>query len=460
MSFESEIIFNRGLQLHQYANTAYPLNGSKVWREYKVKIEDVDEVVKNQWENVKELGLYAHVPFCLKRCGFCEYTVLSEDQLDRTEEYTSLLLDEIGLYERAFSGDKKTINGFDIGGGTPTVLSENQIERIVSSVLRNYNTTENFEMSIETTPLIAATELEKIRAIRSLGIERISMGMQTINPRLLERVGRPHNTISVLTQARDNVREAGFERFNVDLMYGFAHQSLESVISTTQFAIQLDPEFITLYRVRYKGTKIENQAGGVDLEQVNEQYSAAYKLLNDVGFEANIGKNTFSRVKGDPGTSAYLTERVVEGTPYLGMGLGAQSLASGSIYYNQGAASKKLERYAKLLGEEHFPIQDLYLLPPEEIMTKMISVSFYFGRINKRAFQKKFGVRLEDQFRDEISFLEERGLMEDHEGFFSFTNEGKDYVNGVIPLFYSERSKENLMGEHQDVRLRKHTILR
>jgi oxygen-independent coproporphyrinogen-3 oxidase len=111
-----------------------------------------------------------------------------------------------------------------------------------------------------------------------------------------------------------------------------------------------------------------------------------------------LARNTFSRVKGDPGTSAYLTKRVIEGTPYAGMGLGAQSLASGALYYNQGAASKMIGKYRELLEDGHYPVQDIYRLPPEEIMAKMISVSFYFGYINKQAFKSKFGISLGDKF--------------------------------------------------------------
>jgi oxygen-independent coproporphyrinogen-3 oxidase len=441
-----EEIFKKGIELNHYANTAYPLDGKKVWKDYKVPQNLIDKEIENQWADIKELGLYVHIPFCKKRCLYCEYAVLSGKEANLKEEYVSLLIKEIKKYEELFKENPKTAIGLDLGGGTPSIVSVDSIDRIVNTILNGYNLADNFSISIETTPQIA-NDFEKINAIRKLGIERISMGMQTINPKLLEHVGRIDNSIEILKKARDNIKEAGFERFNIDLMYGFADQSIESFASTVQFAIQLNPEYITLYRNRYKGTRLEKEASKVTLEQVNSLYDTAYNLLIQNGFDANIGKNTFSRIKGDPGTSAYLTKRVIEGIPYLGIGLGAQSLASKSLYYNQGAASKKLIKYRKLIQENHFPIQDLYVLPIEEIMAKVICVSFYFGYINKEKFREKFKIGLEEQFGNEVDFLLKNNLMENKGALFTLTKKGKDVMNGIIPLFYSKNSKENLMNK-------------
>jgi coproporphyrinogen III oxidase-like Fe-S oxidoreductase len=338
LAIEPEKIFRKGIELHHYANTAYPLDGSKVWRDYKVREDNdkIDSLVSAEWAKVEELGLYIHIPFCKKRCLYCEYTVLTGDESSLHEEYVELLLKEVDKYNQALG--PKQIVGFDIGGGTPTTLSPSQIERIIQAVTKNHTLANKFDISIETTPLIAAEEKEKIAALRKLGIDRISMGVQTIDTHLLATVGRGDNTIKILETAVGNIRDSGFERFNIDLMYGFAGQSTESFKSTLEFAMKLNPEYITLYRNRYKGTKLEKDAARVTLEDSNVLYSLAFQTLLANGYEANMGKNTFSKVKGDFGTSAYLTKRVVEGTPYLGMGLGAQNMSLSSIYYNQGAA--------------------------------------------------------------------------------------------------------------------------
>ena len=118
-------------------------------------------------------------------------------------------------------------------------------------------------------------------------------------------------------------------------------------------------------------------------------------MLLEAGYHGTPGKNTFSRLPGDPGTSDYLTGRVIEGTPYLGLGLGAQSLSETTLAYNAGAAEKRLERYLRMVQAGQLPIQDLYHLSREAAVGKMISVSFYFGEVNLDEFHKKFGVTFE-----------------------------------------------------------------
>ena len=435
-------IFRKGIEQHHYANTAYPLDGRKVWKAHRVPAESVDAEVQRQWEGVEELGLYVHIPFCQKRCLYCEYSVLSGEEADLKAEYTDLVLEEIRHY-RAILG-RRTIVGLDIGGGTPSLLPAESLGRIVNAALEGHNLGEDFGISIETTPAIAQDYLT-MKAIRELGIERISMGLQTIDQGLLSHVGRSDNNILTMLLARDSIRRAGFEKYNIDVMYGFASQSQESFAATVQFAIDLAPEYITLYRNRYKGTRLEDEARRVNLEQANQLYDDAFSTLTRSGYVANVGKNTFSRVKGDLGTSAYLTNRVIKGTPYLGMGLGAQSMARGAIYYNEGAATKKLGGYRRKMQEGHFPVQDLYALPPAELMAKVICVSFYFGAIDRKAFQQKFGVSLEEQFPNETQYVVEHGLMENNGDALILTKKGKDVVNGIIPLFYSDVSKANLL---------------
>jgi oxygen-independent coproporphyrinogen-3 oxidase len=271
------------------------------------------------------------------------------------------------------------------------------------------------------------------------------MGVQTIQPSLLKALGRTASAADINFMARDAIRAAGFQKFNVDLMYGFARQSLRSWDETLQHAIDLNPEYITLYRMRYKGTQIAAQAQQVTLEQVEALAQLAKDRLSAAGYRANPGKNTFSRLAGDPGTSDYLTTRVIDGTPYLGLGLGAQSLSHVTLSYNAGAASKDLKQYQQKIEAGQLPLQDLYHLSREAALGKFISVAFYFGEINLASFQRKFGVALEQAFPEEIAFVVQRGLMEYTETALRLTPAGAQQVNGVIALFYAPAVKEHLL---------------
>jgi oxygen-independent coproporphyrinogen-3 oxidase len=438
---EAKQVFDYGLLYHHYANTAYPLTPGSF---KKFRINDpslIPAFLKSEWDKAKELSLYVHIPFCKVRCRFCEYAVLSDTNEATEDLYVSLLLKEIEMYKPLLKG--KRIVGYDIGGGTPTKLSLQNLKRITAAITSSFEIDRDVVFSIETTPVIAAHEPEKIQEVYNMGYKRISMGIQTVSEKLLNELGR-EGTSHIYEQATQNIRKAGFTRFNIDLMYGFLHQSNDDFENTIRYAVSLGPDYITLYRNRYKGTKLEKEAEGVSLYKIISQYRLAYNLLIESGYYANIGKNTFSKIKDDYGTSDYLTKRVINGTSYAGMGLGAQSFGEDYLAYNEGAASKQLAKYREKIENGQFPVQDIYSLNKQETIGKMVSVAFYFGFIDFDAFKSRFGLVFQDYFKKEIDFVVQNGLMEIKENRIWLTNRGSDYINGVIPLFYSDDSKLEL----------------
>lgn len=443
---DPKTIFDIGLQYHHYANTAYPLTPGS-FKAYRIKdrAKHID-FLTDEWAKADRMSLYVHVPFCAVRCKFCEYVVLDHSDETIEDHYVDLLMKEIALYSKIVKD--KPIVGYDLGGGTPTKLSVKNLQKITDKLNETFNIQDDVIYSIETTPIIAAKEPEKIDAVYKMGYKRISMGVQTVSENLLNQLGREGST-HIYEQAVANIRQSGFEMFNIDLMYGFLHQSDDDFEHTLKYAIGLKPEYITLYRNRYKGTKLESEAGGVSLYKAITQYRLAYQLLTENGYMATPGKNTFSRIEGDYGASDYLTKRVIEGVPYVGMGLGAQSFGIDYLAYNDGAASKKMKQYITSLNHNQIPIQDIYALPERESIAKMISVAFYFGFIDCDAFEKRFNRSLREIFKEEIDFVLEQKLMFFDNNRLTLTNRGSDYINGVIPLFYSESSKIELIERYE-----------
>jgi len=427
------------------ANTAYPIAHRKTIWPYRQEAGHA-RLLAASLKAAGRMSLYVHIPFCEKRCSFCEYTVVDRHSEEVEAAYHEALMRELEMYLELLGEGTLELAGLDIGGGTPALINPARTAELLDRVRRGFRLAPGFSVSIETTPKIAATDPERMVALRRIGIDRISMGLQMVNPRLLREYGRDINELGHNRQAVDNIRAAGFERFNIDLMYGFAKQSLEDFRRSLEYTVALDPEYITLYRMRYKGTRIRGEARQVELARVMGLYKEARRVLLRAGYEANPGKNGFSRVAADPGTSAYLTERVVWGTPYLGLGLGAQTFTSNLLAYNLGAASKRMERYVEAVDRGVLPIQDLYHLPRVEGMAKMLSVSFYFGQIHLGAFRDRFGVDLHEQFSAEVAFVLEQGLMEYHGPCLRLTEEGARHYNGVIALFYSDRVKQHLLG--------------
>ena len=430
-------IFERGIKFHHYCNTAYPLRANSLAQYELHDNQAIFNCVKQNIESLDELCLYVHVPFCQARCKFCEYVVLNKPEEGDTDRYVEHLLKEIELYRQIIKD--KPIVGYDLGGGTPSYLSIENLEKITAAIKR-FNLQDGMYLSVETTPVIAAKDLDKIRKMRELGYNRISMGFQTVSPALLESLGR-EGSKSIYEKAVENIRKAGFDRLNIDLMYGFLNQSDEDFANTIKYTIAQNPEFITLYRNRYKGTKLEAESQGVTLYKVNRQYDIAYRLLKEAGYVANNGKNTFSKIPNDYGTSSYLTKRVVDATSYVGFGLGAQSFVGNYLAYNLGCDNHRLEKYFDYTDRGILPINDIADMPKDEVRAKAISVMFYFGFISMKAYQKRFNEDFREVYKSQIKFLEDNYLMEFVDSdTFMLTDYGASHLYGIIPLFYSERS--------------------
>lgn len=432
---DPERVFEAGLRNHHIANTAYPIAHQRTFKPYRVPHRDHFERAVAGLQGFDDMCLYVHVPFCETRCSFCEYTVVDKRQSSQTASYVDALLGEFELYDRAIDLGGRRFFGLDIGGGTPSFLSLAEVARILEPIHSRCTFTDDADISIETTPKLAAADPEKIAGYRALGIDRISMGIQVIQPDLLKVLNRSENGVEHHFRAVEAIRAGGFTRLNLDLMYGFAGQTLASWQATLEHAIALDPEYITLYRMRYKLTRISHQADAVTLDAVRPMAALAKQVLSDAGFHANPGKTTYSRIAGDVGTSSYLARRVQTGIPYLGLGLGSQTFTHTTIAYNDGAAGKRLDPYLASVAAGRLPIQDLYHLSRRQMMGKMCAVSFYFGEIKRAPFLAKFGVPLEEVFAPEVELLTARGLMVLTDDALSLTTEGARVVNGIIPLF-------------------------
>jgi oxygen-independent coproporphyrinogen-3 oxidase len=392
------------------------------------------------------------------------------------------------LYDELLNTKSKKLVGFDIGGGTPSMATIAEIGRIMENVHKHFivPSPEEMEISIETTPKIAAADPEKIKAYYQMGIRRISMGVQTTDFRQAKDIGRDDansdSPIDTLRRAVDNIRTAGFKSFNVDIMYGFPGKALcacntccsncrltidfcwcmrdtvragrpDPFPTTVSDALNLEPDHVTLYRMRYKGTKLAHLMDRVNLDQVNEQGVHANRILEQNGYTLHglHGKNTYSRTPGNSGCSDYLDKRVQYGIPYIGMGLGAQSFSHYALSYNLGAVTKKLGQYIRSVNLGRIPIQDLYHLPASGIMGKFCSVSFYYGGIDVQAFKEIFRQKFEDVFSDKIAFLQANGLMEyitcrrTGRRRFQMTPEGKKCFGGVVAMFYAPAVQGHLI---------------
>ena len=188
-------VIEAGLRNHHIANTAYPIAHDQTFGPYRVPRARHAEVARAAWEGISELGLYVHVPFCETRCSFCEYTVVgrAEAKDDSVRAYGDAVLAELDLWDAAIGLAGRTIGGLDVGGGTPSFVPASEIERFLTAIRARMELSADADISIETTPKIAAAEPDKLHAYRAMGIDRISMGIQVVQPDLLRILNRDEN---------------------------------------------------------------------------------------------------------------------------------------------------------------------------------------------------------------------------------------------------------------------------
>ena len=202
------------------------------------------------------LSLYIHIPFCKKKCLYCDFLSAPACAQER-EDYVKALLREISVMAK--SCEEYRIISVFFGGGTPSLLSSLQMKRIMAAIRKGYHLCEDAEITVECNP--ATADLQKLAAFRDLGINRLSIGLQSANDKELKELGRIHNYRQFL-ETFDAARKAGFTNINVDIMSALPGQTYESYMHTLASVVALQPEHISAYSlIIEEGTPFANVYG-------------------------------------------------------------------------------------------------------------------------------------------------------------------------------------------------------
>ena len=433
-------VFKAGLKNFTVTTTAYPIDPT-FWARYRT------EPTANFFDGIRAFSLYVHIPFCPTVCSFCEYVRMRDPGAEFKERYVAALIKELEMKTQEVDFGGKLWMGFDIGGGTPTTLNGAQLARITEAAQQSFKEAtipNTFKPSIETTGSIASTNREYLTEVRQLGFRRISMGMQATTRRLKALMNIDDRNNSLYFRAVDNLRSAGFDLINLDLMYGLSNQSEEDLRHSLLFATQLEVDHITLYEMRYHFSNISSLATKANRERNSLLYRLAFDCLNDAGYKAPFGRNTFSKLD-DKGLSSYLESRTVDFVPYIGIGAGSQTQGSDFISYNIGKRDKNILGYMEAIEIGHSAAEDFYRLPKEEQIAKYVAISFYLGYIEMGKLSQRLGINFEAEYRSEIDYLRLNGLAMISNGILTLTQKGFENYNGVVPLFYPLASKEYIV---------------
>ena len=281
------------------------------------------------------VGIYLHIPFCLKKCRYCDFCSFPNISRKRIEEYLAALTVEIKNAPLLPEGN--FVASVFFGGGTPSLLLPKDISLILSEIKSKYPISEDAEITLEANP--ATADLEKLTAFRSAGINRLSIGVQSFDDGELRFLGRLHTANEAVSFFR-SAREAGFSNINIDLIYAIPEQTKETLSRTVDTVLSLSPEHISAYGlILEEGTPLYENKDNI-VFQTEDGEADLYDLLSERliqnGYEqyeiSNYAKNGFRSVHN----MGYWESRL-----YLGFGLSATSLFDGKRYTN----TRDIDRY-------------------------------------------------------------------------------------------------------------------
>jgi len=415
-----ENIFKIRLQNPQL-NTSYPLSPS-YWEKYRI-------VGNLHFDKNEELSFYIHIPFCRNLCSFCEYTRMKCPDESLQNHYLDVIESDVNKF--ISKHPSIVLRGFDIGGGTPTCLSDenfNKLIKIYQDSVLSLQLSKDFESSIEGS--FQTLSEKKLELISNAGINRISLGVQSSNKLVLSANHRSETTIYKMKKWIDDVKFAGIQKMNLDMMYGLKGQSTTEIESDIQLISFLKPEQITLYELR---TNMIEGGDNMSKEELFQSYNSFYTGLTSLSYFARFGQNTFSVNSTDFGVSSYMRSRMLEGIGYKGFGLSAQSMSKNGLSYNIGKNKNNLSDYLKLSAyNEEFT----YRLPNTELLSKYIAISAYSGSFSLKVASEILNYDCCKYFKSQIDFCVEHELITLESDSLFITSKGFKNYGAVFSLFY------------------------
>ena len=375
------------------------------------------------------MELYLHMPFCVRKCAYCDFLSFPTDQ-ETQNLYTRRLREDIDAMGKKY-GDIPVDTIF-IGGGTPSVPDSALIVGIMEHVRKAFHVAEGAEISMEANP--GTVTREKLTDYRRAGINRLSFGLQSANDRELKLLGRIHTWAEFL-ESFHLARECGFTNINIDLMSALPGQTRESWKDTLKRVTDLNPEHISAYSLIIEdgtpfGEKYGSEEGRKllpDEDSEREMYHETKRFLQDCGYERYEISNY-----AKPGRACRHNIGYWTGLPYLGLGLGASSYMGGCRF----AVNSDMKQY---LEEKPGMFTDV-----EKLTKKDMEEEFFYVGLRMTAgvslpeFERRFGVSAKDVYPGLMEmFVEEKAAVFQGDRFV-LTDYGLDVSNYIMAQFLQD----------------------
>ena len=376
---------------------------------------------------MKEIGIYVHIPFCKSKCYYCDFTSFAKKE-QFENEYVECLLKEI----KHRAKDTYLVKTIYIGGGTPSYIDYCYIEKVLKVINSFYNVDKNAEITIEVNP--GTANKEKLKSYYEAGINRLSIGLQSANNKLLKEIGRIH-TFEDYEKTVKLAREAGFKNINSDVIIGLPNQTIYDVEETLNKLIDLKLEHISVYSLIIEpGTMLDRLINEGKLELPDEEierymYWFAKRKLEDNGYKhyevSNFAKEGFESKHNLNCWNQH---------SYMGFGLGASSYENKSRRTN----ISDLDFYIKNIEDEKF--DSLYVIEEEQNNSEEMKEFMMLGLrkidgVNVGDFRMKFSKDVFIVFKKQIEKLLTADLIELNKSNIRLTKKGLDLANLVWEEF-------------------------
>ena len=379
----------------------------------------------------KEISLYIHIPLCVKKCAYCDFASFAGRMAHR-DRYVQAVCCEIRA-QAAFFG-RRCIGTVFFGGGTPTLLTGSQIQMIMDTVRECFDVLDDAEISMEGNP--GTLNVENLRAYRAAGVNRLSLGVQSMDDTLLACIGRIH-TAGDAEQAVRMAREAGFENLNLDLMYGLPGQTAEQWQDTLQKAIALSPDHMSCYSlILEEGTQLFDSVNAgtcapLPDEETMEQMDA---LTLDMTRKAGYAQYEVSNFARD-GKCCRHNVIYWECLPYLGVGLNAHSDLDGRRFYNP----QDWEDYLRMAESGNRTRASEGNSTREERMFERMMMGLRQTRgVDALRFARDFGAEIAAVWPETIAQMSSSNLMASNKERTFLTERGMQVMNGVLVALMEE----------------------
>lgn len=377
----------------------------------------------------KEISLYVHIPFCIKKCNYCDFLSFAGCSMLEQESYMQQLFREIECFRDV--AKNYVVKTIFIGGGTPSVLQEELVEQLFRQIQAVWQIAEDAEITMECNPGTLTTR--KLAEYRTCGINRLSIGLQSADNKELKRLGRIHNYEQFIANYK-LAREAGFRNINVDIMAALPGQTQNSFGKTLAKLVELQPEHISVYSlIVEEGTPFADSPEVLEdlpSEAVERRmYRYTKSILNSMGYERYEISNY-----AKPGYACKHNQVYWTGGEYLGFGLGAASYWNGMRFEN----TREIQDYVK--NWDGLDINKIRRnIVPDTQKSQMEEFMFLGLRlmcgVSKIEFEQRFGVSMEEVYGTVIQKYEKQGYLTWNHNYLKLTDAGIDVSNIIMADF-------------------------